>query len=123
MSSESRVLTQPFVFDSGAGTSTTVTAAGTGTSRAQPNSRLDFTYQVNSFTTGTSGCLCTVVIQASNDNAAWFAISSSTASATSAATTTATQSAGVAVTGNRFASMRAVATLVGTGSASVWWGQ
>jgi hypothetical protein len=128
MRGEQDVLSQPLIFDtiSGQGTATAVAVASgtptTSTSRPLKMGRQDFTYQVNSMTTGTSGCLATVIVQASNDAANWFAVSSSTASATSASATAAvtTVTAGVTVNTNRFANTRAVATVTGTGSAAVW---
>ena len=124
MSSEN--LVHPVLLTFGtSGTSTAAAAASatptTATTQPWNLPRNDFTAQVTANTTGTSGCLATVVWQASNDNSSWFAISSSTASATSAAATAAVTSAGggVAITGTRFAYFRGVVTVTGTGNANL----
>ncbi len=124
MSSENLVHTVALTFGT-SGTSTAATAASatptTATTVPWNLPRNDLTAQVTANTTGTSGCLATVVWQASNDSVAWFAIASSTASATSAAATAAVSSvaAGVAITAQRFAYFRGVVTVTGTGNASL----
>lgn len=117
-------LVRPFALPFGtAGTATSAVVASatptTATTTPWNMPRSDITAQVTANTTGTSGCLATVVWQASNDDAVWFAISSSTASATSAAATAAVSSvgAGVAITASRFAFFRGVVTVTGTGNA------
>lgn len=124
MSSENLVHTALLTFGT-AGTSSAAAVASatptTATTMPWNLPRNDLTAQVTANTTGTSGCLATVVWQASNDNAAWFVLASSTASATSAAATAAVTSAGggVAITGSRYAYFRGVVTVTGTGNANL----
>lgn len=133
MSSEQTVKPAPIVFGT-SGTATTLTAPTTNTSNPFPLPRQDFTFAITAYgglvtttasTTASSTMAGACVVQVSNDNVAWFGISS--ASATSTIMTTATGTiltlssavqAGVAMTGQRYAYARAVVTLAGTGSAS-----
>mgnify|MGYP003395530362 CR=1 FL=1 len=118
MASENTIKAFPLVYGT-AGTRSTITGASTDTSNPYPMPRQDFTLELTAATTGTSGYLASVVLQASNDALAWFVISSATASATSAAATAAVTrtGAGVTVTNTRYAYTRTVGTYSGTGSA------
>jgi len=118
MTTENVVRAFPLVFGT-AGTAAAVTNASTATSNPYAMPRQDFTYQVTVGTTGTSGYLASVVLQASNDNVSWLTISSATASATSAAAdaTVTRASTIVALTANRHAFSRMLGTYSGTGSA------
>ncbi len=124
MASENLVHAVPLTFGA-AGTSTSAAAASatptTATTVPWNLPRNDFTAQVTANTTGTSGCLATVVWQASLDASAWFAIASSTASATSAAATAAVTSVAgsTAITASRYPYFRGIVTVTGTGNASL----
>lgn len=124
MSSENLVHPVLLAFGT-AGTATAATVASgtptTATTVPWNLPRSDLTGQVTANTTGTSGCLATVVWQASNDNSAWFALASSTASATSGVPTAVVTSVGggVAITGSRYAYFRGVVTVTGTGNANL----
>jgi len=118
MSSQNTVKSATLTYGT-AGTATSVASIGTSTSNPYAMPRQDYTVQVTAFTTGTSGVGATVIFQGSNDNNAWIAVSSATATATQASTST-TYSAGAAQTsGVRYALGRAVVGVTGTGGASV----
>lgn len=120
MSSENTVKAFPLVFGT-AGTRAAVTNASTDTSNPYAMPRQDFSLQLTVGTTGTSGYLASVVLQASNDNVSWLTITSATASATSAAAgagvTNASAVVAFAGSSNRYALTRLVGTFSGTGSA------
>lgn len=132
MSSENNV--KPRVFDFGtSGTNTMLAAPGTSTSNIISPPRQDFTVAVTAYTnlvtttastTASSTAAASVVLQGSNDNVGWFGISSASASSTqmttctgTAQTQTAIAAAGVNNVSQRYAYMRAVVAVTGTGSA------
>lgn len=131
MSSENNVKTAAVVFGT-AGTSTSVAAGGTGTSNTFPLPRQDFSIAVTAFgslvattasTTASSTANAIVAMQVSNDNIAWFGISSATANIVQTTTSTGTAytlsssaGAGTSHVSQRYAYGRAVVTVTGTGS-------
>lgn len=132
MSSESTVKTAPIVFGT-AGTATAVAAGVTSTSNSFPLPRQDFTASVTVYgslitttasTTASSTANAVIAMQASNDQAAWFGISSATANIVQTTTSTGVvqtlstaAAAGVNNVSQRYAYGRAVVTVTGTGSA------
>lgn len=117
MSSERNAAASPLTFGT-AGTAAYQAAIGTSTTNPIQLPREDYTLQVTVSTTGTSGVGATVIMQVSNDNVGWLAITSATATATQAATTTSVSAAGVSVSSSRYAYGRAILGITGTGSAS-----
>ena len=99
-----------------AGTQTSVAAAGTNTSSPYPMSSDTYSLQITAIATGTSGVGGTVVLQASNDNSAWFALGSATCTATQAGTSTTYAAGALLISNSPFAYARTIVGATGTGS-------